>query len=1072
MNDTYLAEFTNKFTALTLEGQVRQVKEWIETRPHNEEIIPLGKHCRAADYVDNLNLKYFGLLNRAYNDSYNQNQIAEFCSRLRDLALMDSIHNKNAAALPLSICFGSLAAYHLPLDDTGSMRGETISMFARTLCTQWQKTRTNELLDETIEYFRKAIVYGARDGKYRDVHFLDLGEQLRERYVMNHSPVDFEEASRCLESSVRVNPAGTPIISLSSANLKEEKNKFDGFGTLQVLNEYIDTLVEAVRVIPKDFNHFDYRQSLSSVYWHLGHALMRRFSLTKAKSDYQSAAGAFQDPKEAPQHGEGDKLWTCLGLGRLMLTEYDLNSRIETAEEAERRLKEALKVRPDSKDVMEWLGELYRLQALHTGSKTTLTDATRLLDRCVEGSDGPPKYFLLTKAAYAHAHLYELLGEKKNIDRAIELLFQARLDSTHSREDKLAGKCKLAHVLVLRFEHAEDEKDLDRALSIIEEAEKADLEGSAVSNCYRIHGVVLNARYQVRGVMTDLQLAIEYYQKAVTIPDAGADRYSAHNDLGNAFLSHYRATGDTQSLLKSAKTYDTALQSFRSSLWKDNKSTECMLLRGLGNTQFYQFETSQRLSDIDLAIACYQRCYDDTALDHVIRVSRAGSLAHALQKRFALTKQIEDAQKSQTVLLEVLNYGFPLTPRAVSDLHNDLGSAYLRCYVSSEQLFPLEYLDHAATHYQKALASGCKIPSYIRTATINLSTVYRHKASNTRKIQDILPAVKHFIQVLQNISFQERQDPQYEITLWNMAQLVFVYFDVAESRPIQGMLNIVMKFVPSFAQFKTLPRDWIVQTYMRLALLQFRVASQPAEALRLVQAAAEEIPGSILLRSLNRTEQLRVIRNLNNVPKMGIVFSLMAGESALSALKLFETSRSVLWDNILANKLDEQTSSMLHEFPELESRFETLRQALSKHENVDVVIDPSSVGVLRQGEQFGQATSYSQILDEIRSKPGLQDFLRLPRDSASLQKYTNEGPMIIVNGAPIRSDAIIIRTDGVFSVSLPLFTHSTYEKIKIKQTEALAEMGVDLEKSDRLLAEVLKDLWDVVAEPILDFLGY
>ena len=1053
-----------------MEEQVQNVKTWIEEKPHNEEIIPFGQYCRAAHFVDTLTPNHLKLMNLAYGDNLNQNEIAEFFSRASERALMDSIRKKDEMALAGAIIFGALAAYHTSLEDASSNRGIILSMFGRSLLIKWQKTPTSELLDQTIEYFRKAITHGPQNGLYRDVHFLDLGQQLRERFKETHSPEDFVEASHCLEMAVKVNPRGAPIVSLAWARLNQEKNEINRTEAKQILDEYIGTLSKAVQAIPEDFNPSDYRESLSSVYWHLGVALARRFDLTKAKADCQSAEGAFCNAKTAAQHGKNDNRRACLELGRLKLTKFTHTGGVESAKAAYQYLKEALEIQPESTDAMELLGELYRLQANHTGSGATVSEAIQLLSHCIEAAGSMPSYVLLLRAANAYGTQYKFFGKREVIDRAIELLFQAtRGDSLPSDGNMTEGHCMLANFLLMRFEKTEDEEDLATALSIIDEADNEELDGPTRNDYLRTRGRVLFTRYQSRTLAADLVLAIETYQKAVEIPDAGASLYNAYNDLGNTLLDKYRATGDTQSLLTSAKYYDTALKSLKSGRWRDDIIAENMLLHGLANTQYLQFEVSQRLSDIDTAIACYQQCFDATPPDHFIRLSRAGSLAWALQKRFDLTKQLEDAQKSQAVLLEVLDFGFSLTPHHISNLYNNLGSAYLRCYVSNNEP---SYLDHAAEHYQKALASGCKIPSYIRTATLNLSMVYRCKAKHSKDLVNMTLAIKLFGQLIQTIGIQGEQDPQYEITLFNMAELMFTFFELPGIQPSHLLVDMFMKLVPSFARFKRFPRHIVAQIYVRLAIVRFQATSQAAEPLQLVRAAAEELPGSILLQSLNRGEQLKVIGTLSNVPSLAILFSIMAGESAQSALQLFEASRSVLWDNILAQKLNDQKSSMLHAYPKLELQFENLRQTLSKYGNVDTILDPTSTGVLWQGEQFSQAMSYNKVLDEIRSKPGLENFLRLPRDLPSLQKYAREGPIIIVNGNFIRSDAIIIRNDDIFSINLPLFTEPIYQEMRLKQTEALKSMAIDLEKSNQLLEAVLKTLWTVVAEPILEFLGF
>jgi tetratricopeptide (TPR) repeat protein len=1071
MSDTYFAELTQKFTALKLEEQVQQVKRWISEKPHNEKIIPVGERCRAADFVDNLKPAQMGQLNLAYGDNLNQNQIAEFFSRLGEKALMDNICKNDEAALPKAIFLNCLAAYHTSLDDTASNRGVILSRFARSLMVQWQKTPTDELLDETIVYFRKAITYGPPHGLYRNVHFLDLGQQLRERYSKTHNSADFENAISSFERSVIESPSGKPIVAFQVARLNQEKNEFEGVEALKALNEYIETLSEALRTIPTDFSPFDYRESLSSIYRHLGYALARRFDLTKSDPDFQSAINAFQSARAAPQHGPNDKLSVFLGMGRLMLAKFNRTGSIELAKEAEQNFKNALQVQCDSKDAMESLGELYRLRAHQNGSTESALEGTRLLEKCVEG-DGPHSYVLLLKVANAYGDQYEHLGKKEDIDRAIDLLFQAiQGDAIPPTGSKAEGECMLANGLIMRFQQAEDEDDIELALSIIERARNKVMDGQTRNYCYRTHGKVLFARYQARRDVSDLDLAIDCYQNAVNVPDAGVLLFNAYNDLGNALLDKYRATGDTQSILASTKSFETALHSLQSSAYKGDNMTETRLLHGLANTQYIQFEVSQRLSDIDTAVAHYQHCFNQTPSGHIIRVSRAGSLARALQKRFDLTNKIEDAQKSQAVLLEVLNSGLTISPLHLCDLQTNLGSAYLRCYLFNEEP---SYLDHAAKHYQKALASGCKRLSYIRTAALNLSRVCRHKAKHTSNVEDLKLALQLFRQMTQTLGTLGVQDPQFEITLVNIAELVFAIVGFPGAEPVTSLpfIDIIVKLIPFFAKSKTLPRHSIALIYIKLAIFRYHATLQAEVSLKLVKAAAEELPGSVLLQSLNRTEQLRVIRNLSTVPSIGVVFSLIAGETAQSALQLFEASRSVLWDNVLTSKLDDQTTSQLHAFPELKSRFEELRQELTKQENVDVILDPSSTRVLRQGERFGQAMSYNQVLDEIRSKPGLENFLRLPRDLSSLLKYASEGPIVIVNGTVMRSDAIIICTDGIFNVNLPLFTDPVYKKMLAKQTQAFKILGSDLETSNRLLEEVLETLWTVAAEPVLDFLGF
>src|SRR5688572_23693774 len=241
MGDQYFQQLTERFTALTLEEQVAQVKRWIAEKPHNDAIIPAGQYCRADDFADKLTANELKLMNLAYGDNMAQVHIAEFFSRSSEQALMKSVQDQADAALHRAILLGSLAAYHTPLDDSARMRATVISMFGRTLLTKWQRTQSVDLLDETVDYFRKAISFGPVDNPYRDVHWIDLGQQLRERYAISHKEEDFAEASHALEAAINTNPACAPIASFAMAKLNQDKGQHSCVSEKEVLDSYIQT---------------------------------------------------------------------------------------------------------------------------------------------------------------------------------------------------------------------------------------------------------------------------------------------------------------------------------------------------------------------------------------------------------------------------------------------------------------------------------------------------------------------------------------------------------------------------------------------------------------------------------------------------------------------------------------------------------------------------------------------------------------------------------------------------------------------------------------------------------------
>jgi tetratricopeptide (TPR) repeat protein len=1067
MSNGYCEDLIQKFTSRSAEDQVQQVKKWIEDVPHNDEIIPAGEFCRAEHFVDLLTHNDLKFLCLAYAEK-TQDQIAELLSRMSEAALMKNLRTKDDSALQTAIRFGSLAAYHVSLDCEN--RGIIISMFGRILLFQSQKSPSEKLLNQSIDIIRKSIDLGPPDGRNRALHFHDLGQQLCQRFMISHNLGDFNEAESCFQTALALQPSGKPIFSFSLAKLRKERDKFDSIDKKELITSYIEIVSEAVKDIPKDFKFHIYRESLSQLYHQLGMAYHERYNITKTTQDWTNACDSLRKAKSAQQHGNLDKFRASADLGRSLVIQFRNDGRIETADEAESNLKEALEVDPENTGTLEQLGYLLNLRASHTGSEHLLTESVRLLNRSVELSTSPSATLLVRNAA-ALAGRFEQSRDRKDIDRAIDLLFCALLEACPLNDDDRAeDHTLLTNALIRRFKCFEDYEDLDIATAVIEEGEIIETSKIIKGECFRTHGNLLFTKYKARKRLEDLKQAIEYYRRALELP--GTDLHNAYNDLGNAFLIKYEITGAPEDLSASAYQYETALASLRASRYADSKNTEAMLLQGLANTQYVQFAISEKLSDINIAIECYEKCLVLAPPNHYIRVSRTENLALAYQKRSDLTESIDDMRKSQELLQDILDSGMALSATEICNIHNLLGTTYLRSYRDGQ----LSYLDLAIDHFKKSLASGCKIPSYIHTASVNLARTYRLRATETNSAVDMTAALQQFSSSVTKM--QGGQDPQFEITFFNLAELLISVIHnpqlfTSNGASFQTMRkNLVQQFIEmskSFSKLRTIPRSSIAWLLLNTAIIQYTSGMQPVHSLKMIEAAAEELPGAIL-QSLSRTEQLRNIRKLNAIPSLAIVFSLLTGKSAQNALLLFEKSRSILWDHVLAAKPDEQSLDKLKAYPELEAKYAAVNTQLSRRETLNELSMLDSK-VLSGQKQFDQALSYNRVLDEIRSKPELRDFLRLPSDEVNLQRIASDGPIVVVNGCVIRSDAIIIRSNGTFSIPLPLFTFEAYKAMREELAEAVLLINVDPERGNGMMSGVLKSLWRSVARPILDFLG-
>ena len=115
----------------------------------------------------------------------------------------------------------------------------------------------------------------------------------------------------------------------------------------------------------------------------------------------------------------------------------------------------------------------------------------------------------------------------------------------------------------------------------------------------------------------------------------------------------------------------------------------------------------------------------------------------------------------------------------------------------------------------------------------------------------------------------------------------------------------------------------------------------------------------------------------------------------------------------------------------------------------------------------GLVAQWDDLLDEIRTRPGLDRFLCAP-EPADLAAAVGDGLLVAVNVAPERCDAIIVGPGRVEALSLPSLTwRDAYERA----AAFLAVVQVDDPEGDRVVTLTLDWLWETVVKPVLGRLG-
>ncbi|KAJ5308699.1 hypothetical protein N7508_004078 [Penicillium antarcticum] len=674
----------------------------------------------------------------------------------------------------------------------------------------------------------------------------------------------------------------------------------------------------------------------------------------------------------------------------------------------------------------------------------------------------------------------EVTHNSDDLKHAAGCFEQARLAPLHGSIDRFRAYQDLGRVKAIQFMQNGNLEDGNTAVEMLTEALKIQPESSlameSLGNHLRVFADYTNSDEMLSRSAEILRkvLCASEQPKALSKPgNDGKTTYTMHNDLANAYYFNFKINLLVEDLSASIRGYQSALKTLEESGLENAKRANLMVTHGLAISLTAQFEVTQQQRDIDRAIECYKRCLQGATEKSLQYVTRATNLASAYQERYKLTEKIADVKESQRILLEVLEWKLGLPADHRSNLCNHLGRAYLFSYIVYRE--PV-YLDFAKEQFQNALSSGSTRHAFQLAASNNLTRVLRYKARQTKTLSDQIAALAQMKDNLERLKpLQESsQHVHQDSFMYNFIDFILDTWEDsgynATSMFGQMYLSSVLTMLP---RMRTLQVSAIVRLYMYAALAQDIIAKKPGEARNMIRAAADLLPKAILL-SFGRKDTLNNLGNLVALPSFTISYSLEAGDSPSQALQLFDKVRSVMWDQVLSSQLTLQ-GKRIEEFPALQVKLETIQRPLSKakaRQTKNALSGDINESLVQQHEIYCESVAYQEILGESKADPELEAFLRLPADTSDLVKYAQEGPVIIVNSSLFRSDAIIVTTEGVDSLRLPMLEGRSMTERENWYAAALHLMSSDLPAATQQLNQVLEWLWDAIAEPIFQHLGF
>ncbi|KAG6370013.1 hypothetical protein JVT61DRAFT_12531 [Boletus reticuloceps] len=871
--------------------------------------------------------------------------------------------------------------------------------------------RVEALLHEALE------LSSANSHENRAVSFtlqLYASYRVSPDHASGQSSVDSRSGSRLTDEDPRI----------SSVQLLKRFKRYGDLADLQRAITLLQQLVSSVSVCDDR-----YHAGLGN----LGVALSWRFERLGELRDLEDAISTHRDVVHSTPDGHPHKLGGLNNLGNSFFTRFKCLGELSDLEDAISTLRDVVHLtpdgHPDKPSRLTNLGSSFITRFLRLGELRDLEDAISTHRDAVHLTpDGhPDKPSGLNNLGISFITRFERLGELSDLEDAIS----THRDVVHLTPDghphKPSRLTNLGTSFITRFEHLGELRDLEDAISTLRDAVRLTPDGHPDKpSGLNILGNSFRARFDRLGELSDLEDAISTHRDAVhPTPDGHPNKPTRLNNLGSSFITRFLRLGELSDLEDAISTLRDAVR-----LTPDGQPDKPIGLNNLGNSFIARFDRLGELGDLEDAISTLRDAVHLTPDGHPHKPRGLGNLGNSFFSRFERLGELSDLEDAISTLRDAIHItpdGHPDKPSHLNNLGNSFMTRFLRLGELSDvedAISTLRDTVHLTPDGHPDKPGGLN----------NLGNSFKARFDRLGELRDLEDAISthrnavvltphghpHKPGVLKNLgdSFQARFEHLGELS--DLEDAISLYSHAA-SVPIG---SVSVRFRASC--------KWI------LCAQRIRHPS----LLRAHSIAINLLP-QLAWIGLSLTHRYAELKQGADIVREAAAAALDSGFPEL-AVEWLEQGRSIVWGELLQlrNSYEELSSAHpdhAHRLRELSAALDdagaTREKSLSTFSELtdDAMHRPTRTLQQDADRHRTLAIERDKLLQEIRHLPGFERFL-LPKNFPQLRASAHSGPVVMLNAAETRCDALILLADVDHVIHVPL------PKFNLKRSVGLRNM--------------------------------
>ncbi|KAF5623056.1 hypothetical protein F52700_10369 [Fusarium sp. NRRL 52700] len=639
------------------------------------------------------------------------------------------------------------------------------------------------------------------------------------------------------------------------------------------------------------------------------------------------------------------------------------------------------------------------------------------------------------------ADLYDVKHGKSGRLEDLETVCRLRRDSLSAtrddrERDKLARQDQLARTLYELFEETRNLNELYESITLTRETVTATPEDdSEWLDRIRKLNVTIYILYHETGDLEDLEGAIEVVKRYLEKASKDHLHWSEQlSNYSNYLDSLHSRTGDLTHL-------EEAIEIGRQSL-KDIPKSSPNLQSVLGNLSIALSRRSMirgSMVDLEEAVSYARTALDVTPTHSPSRYIQLHNMGSMLLKRFSRNQGNEsDLSQGIAFLREALTSISGTNPEIESILSRLASALDTR----HDKLGSSEDLEEGIEVARKAIAAMVNTYTERPTSISTLAALLKKRFKAGGPLDDMTEAISITQKTLKSMP----RDSPFRTDLWTtLGDLFAAKFGRTW---VTGDLDEAVRSYRCAVEHPTgnILRRIIAATSVMPLCLSLQ------EAYDIGRTAIDLVPGIAAARSLETSDRQHLLSFSRGLAASVTGASIRLGRDPSEALAILEQGRGILGSSLDDIRTD--IKKLQQAFPQLAERFMRLHEELESSTGSQSSNEPGEDRGLRRRNA---AKGFDDLLDEVRKKPGFEDFLG-PLTTDQIRAAAAYGPIVVINSSWMGCEGIVIEQERITSMIF-----KDLDDGELMERAA----GFDLGTPD-----MLEWLWDTITSRVLELLGF